>query len=137
MPVQAWMWWQQLALVMAGGAVGAAARFWLGGVLLRQLGSGFPWGTFAVNMIGSFAAGFLAIWLEARGPSAVYWRAFLMVGVLGALTTYSALMVECLLFTRSDRQGNALGYLAVTLVLGLLLVWLGARVAGAIRPQAW
>lgn len=137
MPVHAWIWWQQLALVMAGGALGAAARFWLGGVLLRQLGTGFPWGTFAVNMIGSFAAGFLAMWLEARGPSAVYWRAFLMVGVLGALTTYSALMVECLLFARSDRQGSALGYLALTLVAGLLLVWLGARVAGAVRAPAW
>ena len=137
MPVQAAVWWQQLALVMAGGALGAAMRFWLGGMLLRQLGSGFPWGTFTVNMIGSFAAGFLAIWLEARGPSAIYWRAFLMVGVLGALTTYSALMVECLLFARSDRQGSALGYLAVTLVMGLLLVWLGARVAGAVRAPTW
>jgi CrcB protein len=137
MPVQAAVWWQQLALVMAGGALGAAMRFWLGGMLLRQLGSGFPWGTFTVNMIGSFAAGFLAIWLEARGPSAIYWRAFLMVGVLGALTTYSALMVECLVFARSDRQGSALGYLAVTLVMGLLLVWLGARVAGAVRAPTW
>ena len=137
MPVQAAVWWQQLALVMAGGALGAAMRFWLGGMLLRQLGSGFPWGTFAVNMIGSFAAGFLAVWLEARGPSAIYWRAFLMVGVLGALTTYSALMVECLLFARSDRQGSALGYLAVTLVMGLLLVWLGARGAGAVRAPTW
>jgi len=136
MPVHAWVWWQQLALVMAGGALGAAARFWLGGVLLRQLGSGFPWGTFAVNMIGSFAAGFLAIWLEGRGPSALYWRAFLIVGVLGALTTYSALMLECLLFARSARQGAALGYLAVTLVAGLLLVWLGARLAGTVRPPA-
>jgi CrcB protein len=133
MPVQAWVWWQQLMLVMAGGALGAAARFWLGGVLLRQLGSGFPWGTFAVNMIGSFAAGFLALWLEGRGPSALYWRAFLIVGVLGALTTYSALMVECLMFARSEQQGAALGYLAMTLALGLLLVWLGARVATAVR----
>lgn len=137
MPVQAWGWWQQLMLVMAGGALGAAARFWLGGMLLRQLGSGFPWGTFAVNMIGSFAAGFLALWLEGRGPSALYWRAFLMVGVLGALTTYSALMVECLLFARTARQGAVFGYLAATLVLGLLLVWAGARAAGAIRPPTW
>ncbi len=134
MPVQAWVWWQQLGLVMAGGALGAAARFWLGGVLMRHLGSGFPWGTFAVNMIGSFAAGFLAIWLESRGPSALYWRAFLMVGVLGALTTYSALMVECLLFARSDRQGLVPAYLAVTLVGGLALVWLGARLAGSAAP---
>lgn len=128
------LWWQQLLLVMAGGALGAGGRFWMGGWLLRQLGSGFPWGTLAVNLLGSFAAGFLAIWLEDRGPSALYWRAFLIVGVLGALTTYSALMLECLLLARSQRSGLLLGYLAISLVAGLALVWLGARLAGAVRP---
>lgn len=127
------LWWQQLGLVAAGGALGAMLRFWLGGLLLRHVGTGFPWGTLAVNLIGSFAAGFLAIWLEGRGPSALYWRAFLMVGILGALTTYSALMVECLLFAKSSRGDWVLGYLAVTLVAGLTLVWLGARTAGALR----
>lgn len=128
------IWWQQLGLVMAGGALGAALRFWMGGFLLRHLGSGFPWGTVAVNLIGSFAAGFLVVWLEARGPSALYWRAFLIVGVLGALTTFSALMVECLLFAKTDRNGLLFVYLATSLFAGLLLVWLGSRVAGAIRP---
>lgn len=127
-------WWQQLALVMAGGALGAGGRYWLGGWLLRQLGSGFPWGTLAVNLLGSFAAGFLAIWLENRGPSGLYWRAFLIVGVLGALTTYSALMLECLLYSRSARGGLMLGYLGITLVGGLTLVWAGARLAATIRP---
>jgi CrcB protein len=60
-----------------------------------------------------------------------------MVGVLGALTTYSALMVECLLFARSDRQGLVPAYLAVTLVGGLVLVWLGSRLAGLLRGSAW
>lgn len=127
------LWWQQLMLVAAGGALGAAARFWLGGALLRQFGDGLPWGTLAANLIGSFAAGFLAVWLEGRGPAALYWRAFLIVGVLGALTTWSALMLECLLYARSQRSGLMLGYLALTLVSGLLLVWLGARAAEAIR----
>ena len=126
-------WWQQLLLVAMGGALGAVGRFWLGGVLLRQLGSGFPWGTLTVNLIGSFAAGFIAIWLEGRGPAALYWRAFLIVGVLGALTTYSALMLECLLYARSQRSGLMFGYLAITLVAGLGLVWLGARVASGLR----
>lgn len=127
------LWWQQLMLVAAGGALGAVARFWLGGALLRQFGDGLPWGTLAANLIGSFAAGFLAIWLEGRGPAALYWRAFLIVGVLGALTTWSALMLECLLYARSQRSGLMLGYLALTLVSGLVLVWLGARAAEAIR----
>ncbi|QDH70032.1 fluoride efflux transporter CrcB [Marilutibacter alkalisoli] len=127
------IWWYQLLLVMCGGALGAAGRYWLGGVLLRQLGSGFPWGTFAVNLIGSFAAGFLAIWLEDRGPAGLYWKAFLIVGLMGGLTTYSALMLECLLFARSDRTPLLLLYLGLTLACGLLLVWGGARVAMLLR----
>lgn len=128
------LWGQQLLLVMAGGALGAAGRFWMGGWLLRQLGSGFPWGTLAVNLLGSFAAGYLAIWLEDRGPPALYWRAFLIVGILGAFTTYSALMLECLLLARSQRSGLLLAYLVISLVAGIALVWLGARLAGMVRP---
>jgi fluoride exporter len=127
------LWWQQLSLVALGGALGAVGRFWLGGALLRQLGNGFPWGTLAANLIGSFAAGFIAVWLEGRGSAALYWRAFLIVGVLGALTTYSALMLECLLYAKSQRNGLMFGYLATTLVAGFGLVWLGARVASGFR----
>lgn len=130
------LWWQQLLVVMAGGALGAAARFWLGGALLRQFGSGVPWGTLAANLIGSFAVGLLAVLLEGRGPAALYWRAFLIVGVLGALTTYSALMIECLLYARSNRTGLMLGYLGFTLAAGLLLVWAGARLGAALRFPA-
>lgn len=128
------IWWQQVVLVMCGGALGAAGRFWLGGTLLRRLGEGLPWGTLAANLIGSFAIGFLAVWLEGRGPQALYWRAFLIVGLLGGLTTYSSLMLECLLLARSPRAPVVLAYLGTTLALGLLLVWLGARMALAIRP---
>jgi len=127
------IWWQQLVLVMCGGALGAAGRFWLGGALLRRLGEGIPWGTLAANLIGSFAIGFLAVWLEGRGPHALYWRAFLIVGVLGGLTTYSSLMLECLLLARSPRATMALVYLGTTLAAGLLLVWLGSRMALAVR----
>lgn len=127
------LWWQQVLLVMAGGALGAVARHAIGGLLLRHVGTGFPWGTLVVNLVGSFAAGFIAVWLEGRGQSALYWRAFLIVGVLGALTTYSALMLECLLFARSDRSSLMLGYLALTLVAGLMLVWAGARLAAMLR----
>ena len=116
---------------MAGGALGAAGRFWLGGMLLRQLGQGFPWGTLAVNLAGSFFAGFLIIWLEGRGPSAIYWRAFLLVGVMGGLTTFSALMVECLLFAKSDRNDLLVLYIGASLIAGLLSVWLGARLGEA------
>lgn len=127
------IWWQQLGLVMLGGALGAAGRFWLGGAMLRQLGSGIPWGTLAANLIGSFLAGFVVVWLEGRGPAALYWRAFLIVGVMGGLTTFSALMIETLLFARSQRGDLLLGYLGGTLLGGFMLVWAGARLAALLR----
>ena len=127
------LWWQQLSLVMLGGALGAAGRFWLGSTLLRRLGEGVPWGTLSVSLVGSFAVGFLVVWLEGRDQQAFYWRAFLIVGVLGGLTTYSALMLECLLFARSQRSDLMLGYLGGTLAGGLFLVWAGARLAGMLR----
>ena len=126
--------WTLLWLVMAGGALGAGGRHLIGGWLLRQAGDGLPWGTLAVNLLGSFAAGFLLVWLEGRGPGALYLRAFLIVGVLGGLTTYSALMLECLLYARTAKPGVMLGYLAITLVGGLALVWAGARLATWLRP---
>lgn len=126
-------WTQQLMLVMLGGALGAAARFWLGDALLRKLGNGMPWGTLAANLLGSFAAGFLAAWLEGRGPATAHWRALLIVGVLGGLTTYSALMLETLLLARDQRGGAMLGYLMATLLGGVFLVWAGARLAQGIR----
>ena len=55
--------WTLLWLVMAGGALGAGGRHLLGGWLLRQAGDGLPWGTLAVNLLGSFAAGVLLVWL--------------------------------------------------------------------------
>ena len=127
------LWWQQLMLVMLGGALGAAGRFWLGGAMLRQFGSGVPWGTLAANLVGSFAVGYIAVWLEGRGQAALYWRAFLIVGLLGGLTTFSALMLEALLFARTQRNDLLLAYLGGTLVAGLLLVWAGARLAEAMR----
>ena len=125
--------WQQWALVMAGGALGAAGRFWLGGSLIRQFGERMPWGTLAANFIGAFAIGFLAEFLLERGQAAMYWRAFLMIGLLGALTTYSSVMLELLVLTRNGRTGAAALYLGITLVGGMLLVWAGARFGALCR----
>ena len=120
-----------LLLVMVGGAIGAGARFVIGGWLLRQLGAGFPWGTFAVNVVGSFGAGLLLVWLQ-RPEAAAWLRPLLMTGLLGGLTTFSALMVDCLLLWRElERPGVAMAYLALTLVCGVGALlggwWLGQQ----------
>jgi CrcB protein len=125
--------WPLLGLVMLGGAIGAAMRHLLGGWLLRQAGDAWPWGTLACNLLGSFAAGLLFSALQGRGPAALYWRAFLVVGILGALTTWSALMLESLLYARSARVGALFGYFGTTLFGGLLLVWAGARLGDFLR----
>ena len=126
-------WWQQLGLVMAGGALGAALRFLVGDAMLRQFGNGFPWGTLTVNLVGAFAAGYVMVWLQSRGTAALYWRAFLIVGIIGGLTTFSSMMLETLVFARTDRGLMMPLYLAASLAGGLLLVWAGARVAEAWR----
>jgi fluoride exporter len=123
------LWWQQLALVGAGGALGAIGRFVLSGWLARSIGTTFPWGTLGANLLGSLLAGFVLVWLEGRGPSALLWRAFLMVGVLGGLTTFSALMVELWLLQRGGGPHWGGVYLAASLVGGLGLLWLGMRLA--------
>jgi CrcB protein len=122
-----------LALVMLGGALGAGARHLVGAWLLRHAASGWPWGTFAVNLAGAFLAGLIFAYLEGRGPAATYWRAFLIVGVMGGMTTFSALMLECLLFERSGRPGMILAYLGASLAGGLVLVWLGAIAGRALH----
>jgi CrcB protein len=127
------LWWQQLGLVAAGGAIGAVGRFVISGWMTRHVGSTFPWGTLAVNLLGSLLAGFVLVWLEGRGSSALLWRAFLMVGVLGGLTTWSALMVELFLLQRGSGPHWGGVYLSASLIGGLALLWLGMRLAGMLR----
>jgi CrcB protein len=122
-----------LALVMLGGALGAGARHLVGAWLLRRIESGWPLGTLAVNLAGAFLAGLLFAWLEGRGQAATYWRAFLIVGFLGGLTTFSAMMLECLLFERTGRPGMVVAYLAASLAGGLVLVWAGALAGRALH----
>ena len=63
------VYWQQVGLVMAGGALGSLARFLIGDALTRRLGQGFPWGTLCANLCGAFLAGYLLAWLQARGDN--------------------------------------------------------------------
>ncbi len=115
----------QFVLVGIGGAIGAWLRWAVGLAALRHLGAGFPWGTVAVNLAGSLAAGVVVALLEDRGYLGNYARAFLLVGVLGGFTTYSAMMVDALLLGRGTRPLLAGAYVTATLVGGLIAVWLG------------
>ena len=83
-----------LLLVAVGGGLGTALRYGVGRWAIALMGPGFPFGTFAVNIIGGFAMGLLAGWLARFGEGGEQLRLLLGVGVLGGFTTFSAFSLE-------------------------------------------
>ena len=83
-----------IAAIAIGGAVGAVARHFVGVQMLRLFGSGFPWGTISVNVVGSFAMGALVELMAVRWNVGPELRAFMAVGVLGAFTTFSTFSLD-------------------------------------------
>lgn len=119
--------------ICLGGAAGTGARYLLSGWLLRVAGPGFPWGTLAVNVLGSFLLGLLmeiARWTDVA-PTL---RLALGVGVLGGFTTYSSFNYETLQLVASDKWLLGATYAAGTfvscLVAGALGIWIGRLAAG-------
>lgn len=114
----------RVLLVALGGAIGASTRYLLGMWIQTRLSSDFPWGTFVINVTGSFLIG-LVLGLVNTGILSAEARLFLAVGVLGGYTTFSSFSYETLeLLGDGNIQAflfNALGQL----VAGLLAVYLG------------
>ncbi|MBB1258203.1 CrcB family protein [Streptomyces alkaliterrae] len=111
-----------LAVVAAGGAVGAGARYGVE-LLWPPTAGGFPWATFAVNVVGCALIGVLmAVVVEAAVGHRLL-RPFLGTGVLGGFTTLSAYAGEADALLRAGRAATALSYLALTLVAALAAVW--------------
>ncbi len=113
-----------LALIAAGGFIGALGRYELG-LVWKTPPSGIPWVTFTINTSGAFLLGvILTILLELPRPNR-YLRPFLCVGVLGAWTTMSTFAVETDLLLKDRHLGAGISYVAVTVIVGLSVVWLG------------
>ena len=115
----------KLLLVGAGSFLGGIARWTLSGLVHRWAGAGFPWGTLAVNVAGCFAIGAVLHLVEDRsllGPDA---RLFLVVGILGGFTTFSAFGWETFELLRSNQLGLALLNAGGSVAGGLAAVWLG------------
>ena len=116
--------------IAAGGAMGAAARYGLGGWVQRIAGATFPWGTAAVNVLGSLLLGFAVVWLRGSSlPTDA--RLFLTVGVLGGFTTFSTLGYETVILMQENRWSAAALYALGSLALGVLGVLLGIAAADA------
>lgn len=116
--------------VFAGGGLGALARWLLASALQRRLGVDFPLGTLAVNVFGCLAAGWIVGWLEQHADAGEGLRLFLVVGVLGGFTTFSAFGVEVLTLTRDGRTSTATLYVAASVALGLAAATFGRWLAG-------
>lgn len=123
----------QTLAIAAGGAIGALLRFWVSGAVYAIAGRSFPWGTLAVNVVGSLAMGFLYVLMVERLASAPEWRGFWLVGLLGAFTTFSTFSMETLNLVEQARYARALGnaLLSVAACLGAALLGvLSARQIG-------
>lgn len=113
--------------IAAGGALGAVLRYLLSGWVQELGGSRFPWGTLAVNVVGSFALGLLMAGLLEHAATAPVTRTFWTIGVLGAFTTFSTFSYETLaLFSIGDWSAG-IANVAANLGLGLAAALLGLR----------
>ena len=113
-----------LLLVVLGGGIGAGGRYLLGGWLPGQLGSGFPWGTFAVNALGSLMIGLVFGLAQAKSISPGT-TLFLAVGVLGGFTTFSAFSYETMRLLANGSIGASFVNVAGQFAVGLVAVYAG------------
>ena len=118
--------------VGAGGAIGAMARHGASRLALKAFGPGFPWGTFAVNVVGSFLMGALIVWLATREPVSAQLRAFLSVGVLGAFTTFSTFSLDAVTLIREKAFVAAGLYITGSVALSVLGLLAGLYAARAL-----
>lgn len=124
--------WQKLLLLCAAGSLGTLARYGLAGLVQRAAGVSFPWGTLAVNVSGSFAAGVLWSLFQERLPLHGETRIIVMVGFMGAFTTFSAFMVETGELVRAAEWSRAALNLGLQNGLGLTALFLGLALGRAV-----
>ena len=106
-----------LAQVALGGALGAMGRYLTGVAAVRLMGHGFPWGTLAVNIAGSFLMGVLVVVLAKKGGT--HLAPLLVTGVLGGFTTFSTFSLDVLTIYERGQVALAAGYAAASLILSL------------------
>ena len=117
--------WSIVAAVAAGGALGSAARYILSVVIQRLFGTGFPWWTLSVNVIGSFIMGVIVTAIALRWSVGQAGQAFLTVGILGGFTTFSAFSLDVATLVERDAIVAAGSYIAGSVVLSIAALFAG------------
>lgn len=117
-------------VVLAGAGLGGLTRYVAGTWIMAKYGGRFPLGTFVINITGAFLIGVLMTVLTQRFHPHPNWRLFIVVGFLGGYTTFSSFEYETYQAMRDGERWLGLIYVAGSVVLGYLGVWLGSLVAG-------
>ncbi|MDD2764292.1 MAG: fluoride efflux transporter CrcB [Opitutaceae bacterium] len=122
-------------LIALGGALGSVARFFISGVVANQFGTTFPWGTFMINVTGSFLIGFYA---TLTGPDGRVFassnaRQFFMTGICGGYTTFSSFSLQTLNLARDGEWLQAGGNTVGSVVTCLVATWLGHLAAAQLN----
>jgi CrcB protein len=115
----------QLLAIAAGGATGSILRFLISTGMHNWLGRAFPYGTLAVNVLGSLLIGFLFILITSLEGISPLWRSLLMVGFLGSLTTFSTFSLETLELLERTEFVKALLNIGLNVSICLAATWLG------------
>jgi CrcB protein len=116
-------------VVLAGAGLGGLARYVASAWIMARYGGRFPLGTFLINVTGSFFIGVLMTVFTERYHPHPNWRLFTVVGILGGYTTFSSFEYESYQSLRAGAFGLGLLYVAGSVILGYLGVWLGAILA--------
>jgi CrcB protein len=113
--------------VALGGAVGSVARYWLAAFVAGLTGPYFPWGTLLINVLGSFVIGWFGALTGSNGPvdMPADMRVFVMVGICGGFTTFSAFSLQTLELMYAGEALRAGCYILGSVALCLLAVWTG------------
>ncbi len=115
----------QLVAIALGGAVGALLRYWTSTGVYALLGREFPYGTLVVNVSGSLLMGFLTVVMLERLSVGPEWRAALLIGLLGAFTTFSTFSMETLNLIEQGAMLRAGLNAVLSVVLCLTAAWVG------------
>jgi CrcB protein len=121
--------YSDLLWVGLGGFVGSNARFLVGAWAARRFGAEVPWGTFIINVSGSFILGLFSTLIAERVVAPPQLRLLVAIGFVGAYTTFSTFEYETWRLTETGSLARALANLVASVVAGFVAVWLGAKLA--------